>query len=262
MAIEGADAQYFLPSTAEEAVALKGAYPQSVFVGGATLVMSPLWGKRPHTLIDLSATGLDQVSIDGEEIIFGGALNIDSFAKHACLEGPEFDAIREAALSIEPEVIRATATLGGNLSYRSGTLATALSLYRPAVDILGTNGLRTVQLHELDLQHDELIVALRIQSPTEPSLSGFKLIRRTPVGPGVALVAVVLEAQRIRLCVGSVTEKVAHFEFPSMPSDEEIASTLWHGLINPISDERASALYRVAMAAELGLRLLEELSDG
>jgi len=262
MAIEGAEAQYFLPGTAEEAVALKSAHPDSVFVGGATLVMSPLWGSRPQTLIDLSAAGIDAASDDGDEIVLGGALSIDALARNEALQSSGFDALREAALSVEPEVIRATATLGGNLSYRAGTLATALSLYEPEVEILGNSGLRNVPLHALDAKTDELIVALRLKKIPAPVVTGFKMIRRTPVGPGVALVAVSLEPHRTRLCVGAVTDFIAHFEFPAIPSDEELASVLWHGLVRPISDERASALYRVAMAAELGLRLMEELSDG
>jgi CO/xanthine dehydrogenase FAD-binding subunit len=262
MANEGAEAQYFLPSTAEEAVALKRAHPDSIFVGGATLVMSALWGKRPQAMIDLTSAGIDGASQDGDEIFLGGAMSLDSLARQEAIQAPEFDALREAARSIEPDVIRATATLGGNISYRSGTLATALSLYEPEVDILSPEGLRSVPLFDLDAGAHELIVSLRIKKRTDPMISGFKMMRRTPVGPGVALVAVSMEPQRTRLCVGAVTHKIAHFEFPSIPSDEELASVLWHGLVQPISDERASALYRVAMAAELGLRLMEELSDG
>ena len=256
------EAQYFLPDTAEEAVALKSAHPDASFVGGATLVMSPLWGHRPRTLIDLSALGLSEcVEVEGQ-LVIGGGLTIDRLLNLSELKGRQFSAIREAAASVETDVIRKTATVAGNLSYRSGTLATAFSLYAAEVQILGTEGIRNVKIENLNINSEELILSLKLKPLDESAVTGFKHIRRTPLGPGVTQVALSIEPETTRLIVGSVTPSLNAFEFSSIPTDEELASVLWHGLVNPISDERASALYRVAMAAELGLRLMEELSDG
>jgi CO/xanthine dehydrogenase FAD-binding subunit len=262
MTASSVEAQYFLPNTAEEAVALKSTHPGASFVGGATLVMSPLWGHRPRTLIDLSALELKHFTQGDDQLIIGGGLSIDALMHLDALKDSQFNAIREAAYSVEPDVIRRTATVAGNLSYRSGTLATAFSLYGAEVQIMGSNGVRSVALEKLDAGPDELIMSLHLTQLPSSTVTGFRQIRRTPLGPGVAQVAVSIAPECTRLIVGAVTPTLESFEFVTAPGEEELASVLWHGLVHPISDERASALYRVAMAAELSLRLIEELSNG
>ncbi len=139
-----ADVEILTPSSAAEAIAGFGDGGGVTVIGGGTIVMPDLAGRRlrPTRALLLSGAGLDGITRDGGQVTIGAGTRL------SVLEDGD-EPLASAARHIADPEIRAQATLGGNLCSQSshdaprGDLQAPLIALGASVRSVGAGGERT-----------------------------------------------------------------------------------------------------------------------
>ncbi len=251
---------YLRPRNLSELFEMWHAHPEAVPVAGGSRVL-PLGPQRPAVLLDLAIAALQTIEKEAQFLTFGPMVSVDRLA--AVLASlPGLHAVAQAALGFVPVQVRKQATLGGNLLI-GGSLAPALAAVgaiaiiknHQEIQELPIQSVVPVQPGRLRLPAQTLLVAVRL--PLEPSMvSYYAALRRTPVGPAVAAVAVAVVGSGLRLAVGGATPQLQ-----MMQGDlaDRAAMDRWLQDLPVTGDPRASAAYRQAMLALLLERALDAL---
>lgn len=248
--------------------------------GGTDLVVGARHGKAP---LPDSLVGIHRIDgLSSLRLLPDGGLSIGALVTHAVL-GEDADVlasytgIADASAIVGSHATRANGTLGGNVMNASPAMDTGAPLLcHGAVAVLvGPAGERRVALADLwtgpgrtSARPDELLVAVELEPVGGRSGSAYvrlqyrRQMEIAVVGVGAALTldeAGTVTSARVAIsALSPVIERVPEAEGALVGSDGaeaiEAAATAVAAAARPISDVRASADYRRAMAKVMGRR--------
>ncbi len=270
---------YLEPKNLDHALEMLGQSRVSIIAGGTDFFPSKGEGKATNDLLDLTRIaelqGIDETK-QGWRI---GATATWSDLLKAKLP-PAFDGLKQAAREVGSVQIQNAATVVGNLCNASPAadgVPPLLSL-GAEVEIVSRTGARLVNLsdfitgvRQIDLNAGELVSAIHIPPVKNGTTSAFiKLGSRRYMVISIAMVAVVLSCEkgritRARVAVGACSaiatrlfalEKrlegapIDILKNNALVTDQHLAD------LNPLSDIRGSAEYRIGAVKELCHRAL------
>jgi xanthine dehydrogenase small subunit len=265
---------FYRPGSLSECVELLAAHPEGRLLAGATdlAVESNLRGQRFSRLISVEA--LSELRIYSEtdgEVVLGAALTLSEIEVRWQAAPNVFANWFELFAS---PLIRNRATLGGNLATASpiGDAAPLLLAFDAQLTIAGPTGQRTVPLsaffrayRQTALTRGEVIVSITLPRPFPQHVHFFKVAKRRmdDISTVAAAFAVDLDGagriQRARLAYGGV----APVPLRALKAEDALHGRLWdesaihraqeilEQTLQPISDHRGSAAYRLALAQSL-----------
>ncbi len=287
--------EFLRPESGREVVELLDKYGNKALIlaGGTFLHGLDARGlvSEVDALIDLHKVGLSYVRLEGGVLAIGATTTFTELGDADPVKGmPELGAVRDA-LQYPPAQIRNMATVGGCVASASPLfdLPVAFLALDGAVKALGPRGPREIRLHKffLDyfehaLERNELLTEVRLPKLPPRSASAFLKLKTNANDLALLNVGVRITADESGICrearvvvgggVGRVPIRAVSCEDllkgrrPSQELLHESAQAVSLDL-HPISDHRASAQYRTAMAkvfvrralnrtiARLGLKL-------
>lgn len=262
------------PVTLADCLTILEAEPSARVVAGATdlAVESNLRGRDLGPLVSVEAIPELREWRDGsDEIVIGAALTLSEIGER-WTAAPRF--FREWLELFASLLIRNRATLGGNLATASpiGDAAPLLLALDAKVRVTGVQGTRLVPLDSFFLAYrqtclrpGELIAAIHVPKPLPSQVRFFKVAKRRldDISTVAACFAMDLDSagriDSIRLAYGGV----AATPIRALEAEELLAGMAWNddavdravkvldSTLQPISDHRGSAEYRLAMAQSL-----------
>lgn len=267
---------FYQPGTLSEALQLKAELGGRArfLAGGTDLVVMMKKGRVTLSdVIDLSRLqAFHEVRTEGDALVVGAA------CVHRTLEGLPVAVLADAARQVGGPQIRNRGTIGGNVATASpaGDVSVALLALDASVELMSLRGTRTMPLREFFLgvgrtaiAEDELIAAFRFRKPAKSAF--YKNGKRNSVAISVVCAAAALNADgHAMLAVGSAAPtplrllKTEAFlrERGLVPEAIAEAGRLAAEEVRPITDHRASAEYRRAVAGVAVTRLLTQLDQG
>lgn len=267
---------FYQPSTVAEALAVKAQLGTKgrFIAGGTDLVVMMKKGRLVlQDLVDLSHLAPLRELRDESDRHFIGAM-----CPHRMLESHPATVLAQAARQVGGPQIRNRGTIGGNVGTASpaGDVSVALLALDATVEILSQRGMRSLPIKDFflgvgktALEPDELISGFHFNRPAKSAF--YKVGKRNSVAISIVSAAAALSpAGGIKLALGCVAPtplrltKTEAFLRERGVSSEAIAEAgrLASEEVSPITDHRASAEYRRALAETLVKRLLTELLEG
>lgn len=278
-----------VPTTLDEALAIKAARPDATVIAGGTDVMVELNSGRlrPSALLDVSR--LDELrgwSRDADHVVVGAGVTYAQIVSRldGCVP------LVEAARTVGSPQIRTRGTIGGNLGTASpaGDTLPVLAAYDAEILVASTAGRRRVPVtaflvgpKQTALGPDELIVGARWRLAHHVG-SFSKVGLRTAMAISVAGVALVIDddAHAVRVAIGAVGPTVLRAPDAEAFAASAIGETLGWGppaaplpvaaceefgalvaaASHPIDDVRATAAYRRHACQVLAARALRRLT--
>jgi len=260
---------YYRASDAADALALKKAHLEAIFLAGGTQInrASMYWG-MPETVIDIRCALSGEISRQGSEIVIGAMSTLQDVADSEMLP----PALRNAAFFIPTRSIRNQASIGGNIG-----AACSDSYIIPALIALSAileTARGRLQIEEyLDKDSDELIYNIRL--PRQLASTVAIKESRSHIAPPVVSAAVSLrwdasKSLRARVALGCVASKTVRLreleqglESGVLKTRESIEKAI-ESSIKPKSDILGSSEYKTrinsVLVSDAILRCLEELS--
>jgi CO/xanthine dehydrogenase FAD-binding subunit len=241
---------YFRPDTLEKALEML-TQPNTLPLGGGTVINTPAFRGSDFAVVDLQALGLNPIRHKGNNLEIGATVTLQQL-----LESEYTPESLKAAIRLEAAInIRNMSTVAGALVTCDGRspFATAL-LALDAYILITEHAARPTSLSFgnflplRDLSH-RLITAITL--PINAQL-GFEYVARTPADRPIVCAAVVQwPSERTRLALGGYG-KAPLLAMDGMGADglETAASNAFH----EASDEWASAAYRMDVAKTLARR--------
>jgi xanthine dehydrogenase iron-sulfur cluster and FAD-binding subunit A len=281
---------YLNVTTIDEALlALEEKGERARIVAGATdLILELERGVRKgiETLVDVTRIpGLDQITIDEDEVIHLGALVTHNHCVESRLIRARAYPLARAAWEVGAPQIRNRGTIAGNLITASpaNDTITPLMALNASVTLQSTKGTRTVALKDFYkgvrktvMQPDEMLVDISFQAMNVTARGTFlKLALRRAQAISVVDAAIILDIdkgsiQSASITLGAVTPVIIHAEEaekfltgkPLMDEVFEEAARLAMAAARPIDDIRGSAAYRREMVRVCTLRGLKAIREG
>ncbi|HEY9721295.1 MAG TPA: FAD binding domain-containing protein [Oscillatoriaceae cyanobacterium] len=268
--------KFHQPTTLADALALKAELGAEAYflAGGTDLVVLRNRGRvRGQHWIDLSRIR-ELIGFDEER----GTLRIGAATPHARLEKSPYKALAEAAASVGGPQIRQRGTVGGNVGNASpaGDVSTALLAHNAEIELASVRGDRRLNLDEFFvgpgktvIAPDEIITAFHLQ--TDIRSAWFKVGKREATAISVVAAAVGVDARdRAYIALASVAPRPVRIKAAEdlvaqrglSAATAEEAGRLVSESITPITDHRASAEYRRAIAGTMVTRMLTQLAQG
>ena len=242
---------YHRPQTLDEALTLL-TQPNTVPLGGGTLLSKPTTDSV--AVVDLQRLGLDSLRVNGNELVIGATCTLQSL-----LESEHSSAALKSALKLEaPLNIRNTATVAGTLIASDGrsTFAAMLLAMDAKIELIENRQPKIVSCGEFILTRPNgLITSITISLNTK---SAFEFVSKTPADKPIVGAAVVQwNSGRTRLVLSGYG-KTPLLAMDGTEGDgiQEAAKNAYH----EAHDERASAEYRIDVAAVLAKRALDTLA--
>jgi CO/xanthine dehydrogenase FAD-binding subunit len=273
---------YEKPTTVAQAAALlaEAQGRARVLAGGTDLLVAMRSGlARPELVVDVKRIPeLTEISWTANgDLVIGAAVEVERIAEDPRI-GELFPALTQGAAAIGSLQVRYRATVGGNLVNASPCMDTAppLLVLGAHVRVASQAGERTIPLAQFFvgvkrtvLAPEEIVTAVVVPKPTLGLRSAFEKIKRV-LGHDLALVnaagAYDPGAHALRVAIGSCG--VTPVLLPPLANVDPKADVEEVGrrladvavkCISPIDDVRASAEYRLEMAALLCRRLAATL---
>jgi carbon-monoxide dehydrogenase medium subunit len=267
---------FYQPKTVEEALELKARLGTAArfLAGGTDLVVMMKKGRLTlEDVVDLSHLSVLSQTRDEGETLYVGAL-----CAHRALETWPIQVLASAARQVGGPQIRNRGTVGGNVGTASpaGDVSVALLALDAEVELLSLHGMRMLPLREFFLgvgrtaiAEDELIAGFRFRRPARSAF--YKNGKRNSVAISVVCAGVSLDDDgHPAIALGSVAStplrllKTEAFlrERGLDPETAQEAGRLASEEVRPITDHRASADYRRAVAGVAVTRLLTQLMPG
>jgi aerobic carbon-monoxide dehydrogenase medium subunit len=276
---------YHHATSVAEAVELLAAYDGTarVIAGGQSLVpMMNMRLIRPDAVIDINGlSDLGRVSVDGTTTIIGATVRYSTLERSPVV-AERLPLIPHMVRHIGDRHIRNRGTLGGSLAQAdpTGEMPLACLTLGATVDVVGPDGSRQIPVHDLYetsyatcLEPCDVITA--VVFPTMPRHFAFAEMTRRHNDFAVISVACVATGsvatgfRDVRIGLGGVndtpvlaTEAAEHLEGTTLTEDG-IAEAAQAALaaVDPASDVRASAEYRLHLVPIYVRRVLQQLRD-
>jgi xanthine dehydrogenase small subunit len=282
MSYQGPDGAFSRPGTLGECLSLLAEEPGARILAGATdlAVDSNLHGRMFEHLISIEALSELRVFDDGPEAVeIGAGLTLEEIAAR-WIAAP--DVLGDWVRLFASPPIRNRATLGGNLATASpiGDAAPLLLALDAEVRIAGPSGIRSAPLdafftgyRRTALQPGELLVSIRIPKPLPAAIRFFKASKRRL--DDISTVAACFALRHDR--AGRVaTARIAYGGVAAIPkrvkeAEDQLIGQAWNRTalgraqraveraLQPLSDHRGSAAYRLALAQSLLGKFQHEL---
>jgi CO/xanthine dehydrogenase FAD-binding subunit len=274
-------ATYVAATTVDDAVAALAGGAR-VVAGGTDLIVGARQGKRavPESLVAIHRIETLR-GVHGQ----GGGLRLGALATHAEIADhpvvrEHFTALADASLIVGSHATRANGTIGGNVMNSSPAMDTGAPLIclGAVATLVGRSGSRQVAVADLfagpgltTAQDDELLTAVDLPQPAAGTGSAYVRLeyrRQMEIAVVGAAAVVTLDGDRVsdaRIAITALAptiHRVGNAEQLLVGSDggREAASRAAKAAADaakPISDVRASAGYRSAMAAVIARRAIE-----
>jgi len=264
-AVGAAGFEYHRPRAPEEVDALLAEHGEEarLLAGGTDLLVQLRSGaRRPAHVVDLvELRDLSAIAVSGRRLRVGATTRIWELAEHPVVR-ERFAALVDGARCVGSLQIQSQATLVGNVCNASpaADTAPALLLYDAVAAVRSARGRRELPLAELwvgprrtSLAADEWVEALLLTDPG-PHGSGYVKLGRTR-GVDLALVGIACldTGSEVRVACASVAATPRRLpaveRVLAAGADDPALGDALAGEIRPIDDVRASARYRLAMAA-------------
>jgi xanthine dehydrogenase small subunit len=282
MSYRSADGVFSRPGTLSECLRLLSEDRSAGLIAGATdlAVDSNLRGRKFPHLVSVEALQELRVFEDtGESIEIGAGLTLEEIAPRWSAAPEVFDEWLQ--LFASPQ-IRNRATLGGNLATASpiGDAAPLLLALDAEVKIASPSGIRMLPLdafftayRRTALQPGELLVSVRIPKPLPIAIRFFKASKRRLDDISTVAACFALRLDR----TGRVdTARIAYGGVAAVPrrvqaAEDELIGQVWNAAslrraqravertLQPMSDHRGSAAYRLALAQSLLAKFQHQL---
>ena len=273
--------EYVVPQSVGEAVEALSESPEArVIAGGTDLMVGMREGHvRPTRLVDITRIQeLSGISTQNGSLRIGAATKIDEILHHPTVRS-EYPALVDAGQLLGGWQIQNMATLAGNLCNASpaAEMSGPLLVLDAEVEVMGPSGERRIPLDEFwtgpgktVLEPAEILTTIVIPGKVSGRLSAYQRVDiRHSVDIALVSSAVGVElsegkVQLARIALGAVaptvirvTEAEAYLQGRTL-SEEVLdkVEDLAEAAAVPISDVRASAEYRSAMAGVLARRVL------
>jgi len=268
------ESRFFRPATLAECLHLLSEHPQARLIAGGTdlVVESNLRDRRFSVLISVEALQeLRRFHSTGDAVTIGAGLSLSEIGE---LWSDAPPVMNEWLRLFASPLIRHRATLGGNLATASpiGDSAPLLLAYDATVQISGPDGERSVPLsaffkayRQTSLTGRDVLVSIRIPKPLAAETRFYKIAKRRTddISSIAAGISVTLDAAgrvaRARFAYGGVAATPVR----ALEAENAVLGRPWNGsaiqraqaaiarTLNPMSDHRGSAEYRLAMAQSL-----------
>jgi len=282
---ESSGARFSRPTSVEQCLAILSSNPDARLISGGTdlVVESNLRSRRWLHLVSVEAIAeLREFSESASSVIIGAALPLNAIATHWS-EAPEV-LLQWLRLFASPP-LRNRATLGGNLATASpiGDGAPLLLALDARVHLASQRGRRTIPLSSFFIGYrrtvlapDEVITSVEIPKPLPQFIRFYKVAKRRmdDISTVAAAMAMDWDASgriaRARFAFGGVAaipmrataaEDAVIVERWSRRWNEAAVERVQAALdrtIQPISDHRGSAEYRLAVSKSLVAKFLWE----
>jgi xanthine dehydrogenase small subunit len=282
VSISSGEQVYLRPSTLEQGLHFRAAYPQAVIVNGATDVA--LRVTKSHQLLpailDLSGVGeLGHMTSDDRGIALGAGVTIARMRDWCAHRLPTLTGFADLFGS---EQIRAMATIGGNIGTASpvGDALPVLIAHDGEIILTGPRGIRSVPAAEFVVGYrrtacapDELITGVRVPPvAADTVIRWYKVSRRRDVDIATVSAAFRLErdgeghVRRTVLAYGGMADRTAR----AARTEAFLAGKSWIRPVvqeaarlvetdfQPLSDVRGSAEFRRVAARNLLLKFWTE----
>ena len=273
--------EYVVPLSVGEAVEALSESPEArVIAGGTDLMVGMREGHvRPTRLVDITRIQeLSGISTQNGSLRIGAATKIDEILHHPTVRS-EYPALVDAGQLLGGWQIQNMATLAGNLCNASpaAEMSGPLLVLDAEVEVMGPSGERRIPLDEFwtgpgktVLEPAEILTTIVIPGKVSGRLSAYQRVDiRHSVDIALVSSAVGVKlsegkVQLARIALGAVaptvirvTEAEAYLQGRTL-SEEVLdkVEDLAEAAAVPISDVRASAEYRSAMAGVLARRVL------
>ena len=273
--------EYVVPQSVGEAVEALSESPEARVIAGGTDLMVGMRGGhvRPTRLVDITRIQeLSGISNQNGSLRIGAATKIDEILHHPTVRS-EYPALVDAGQLLGGWQIQNMATLAGNLCNASpaAEMSGPLLVLDAEVEVMGPSGERRIPLDEFwtgpgktVLEPAEILTTIVIPGKVSGRLSAYQRVDiRHSVDIALVSSAVGVKlsegkVQLARIALGAVaptvirvTEAEAYLQGRTL-SEEVLdkVEDLAEAAAVPISDVRASAEYRSAMAGVLARRVL------
>jgi xanthine dehydrogenase small subunit len=247
--------------------------PARLLAGGTDLVVeSNLRDRRFPVLISVEALEELRAFDNAEDAVtIGAGLTLSEIGEKWTDAPP---ALAEWLRLFASPLIRSRATLGGNLATASpiGDSAPLLLAFDAIVEIAGTDGRRSVPLasffqayRQTTLAPGEILVSIRVPKPLRSETRFYKIAKRRTddISTVAAGISITLDGSgriaHARFAYGGVAATPVR----ALPAEDEVLGRPWNDAtirraqevigktLQPMSDHRGSAAYRLAMAQSL-----------
>ncbi len=279
---EAESQRYFAPKTVDALVARRREFPDAPLLAGGTdlgLLFSKERKKFPVTIHTQNVAELRRIEEDDTSFTFGAAATYTETLPYIEAEYPSFGVLIHR---IGSRQIRNVGTIGGNIGNASpiGDTPPCLIALESILKLRGPGGAREIQLEDffLDYRKTDLAVDEIIESVRVPKLGEGQLFRTYKISKRYDQdISSVIGAFRLTLEDGVVT--AARIAFGGMAATPKRAVGCEAALtgqawsedavrqaaaaieedFSPIDDHRASAAYRLRVAANLFVRLFRDV---
>lgn len=277
------DSAFLRPGTLADALRLLRERPDAVVVAGSTDwgVEVNIRSRRAGCVVAVDRLPeLRELRVGSDSIVIGAALTLTEIERR--LDG-RVPLLAELFPQFASRLIRNSATLGGNLGTGSpiGDSPPVLLALEASVVLAGADGEREVPLSEYFTGYrqsvrrpGELIRAVRVPLPLSPVTAFHKIAKRRFDDISSVAIAFALDIEdgivrKARIGLGGVaatpiralaTEAALEGE-PWAAETVEAAARVLRGEGTPMSDHRASALYRSAMLGQSLLKLHAQTTE-
>jgi carbon-monoxide dehydrogenase medium subunit len=270
--------EYFKPQCLDEAVELLNKYGKDIRVlaGGTDLIIA-LKDKITVCSYLMDIKGIKELQnisySDSEGLSIGAAICLNDII-NSNIAKINYPILVEAAKTLANSLLRNRATLIGNLCNASpgGDMLSPSIVLEGEVEIISKRGYRRLPLKEFfvgvkknALKEDEM--AVRILFPNIKGQGRF--LRKSRIkGHDLAQVSVAAFLKNeggLNICVGAagptpiIVEGFEKYKTTDANNKKEEIIKKVMGSIKPISDQRASKEFRIAMVEYLTRQILEEL---
>lgn len=273
-----------IPESLGDALAIRRDHPRAQIIAGGTDVVADLNRGRPATgFVSLRAIPeLRGVQFSDGHWLLGAMTTIAELRSNPDL-GPAA-ALRQATRSLGSRQLRNAATVGGNICGGGAvrTLIPVLLAYDAEVDVVGTQGARTLALSDVlapagtRLADEEILTAIRFRV-VSGAQRYYRIGPRNAVCYATASVTVVLDEtdRTVRVALGSVAPTAVRaraaetigadgIDWERRTVDADVARAFGAAAAtaaDPVSDLTASADYRRHAVAVMARRALTHIFE-
>lgn len=266
---------YERPKSIEDAVTLVQSLSNATYIGGGAWTTAQ-GDPKLEALIDLQDLGLDYLETELERVRIGAMVRLQDLIDHPDVGQMADGALATAAGLTQSRTLREQGTFGGTLVVAgpADPLTTVLLALESEIcyadPVIHTAPFMSfVAYRDRLIDTQVLLTEVRIQRPSAQSATVFEHVGRSPKDKPIVCVAAYLTVEAglpstLRLAVGGVEpqpvrlHKCEHLIPGKLLNRERVETALTPALeaLEPISDFRGSAEYRLAMTKVLGRRAI------